>query len=166
MLNHTRNLDNKRIFPNIKFINLISILFWYLDDGSLSIIEQKREGRKNSIHRKLRIHLQSYDDEDIIKFIRAFNNKFDLSFKPFYENIKGNRKIVAIGVSNNIKEIAKFLDLIFPYINLIPKSMHYKFCLCYLPTLMMHDKVLEKYNICDFHKTKICQCRNKDLSHI
>lgn len=166
VVTNTRNSKNERVFPNIELINPITILFWYLDDGSLSISEQKRGGRKSSICRKLRIHLQSYNNVDILDFLEKFNTKFGLSFKPFYEKIKGERKIVSIGISNNIREIVKFLDLINPYINKIPKCMRYKFCLCFVNTSIIKDQNLNKYNVCNFHETKFCKCRNKSLRHI
>jgi len=124
----TRYEDNCRKIPDIKYITPVVLLFWYLDDGSLTIGTQKRpNGRKPSVYRKLRIALKSFKDEDIEIFIKKLNKKFGLSFKSFKEN----GKIVSIGISNNIEEIVKFLNIIYPYKDIVPKCMHYKFCLCY-----------------------------------
>jgi hypothetical protein len=156
--------DNSRKFPDINDLNEVSLLFWYLDDGSLSVCEQKRKNRKNSVYRKLRIHLQSYRDYDILNFLNKLNLKFNLSFKPFYQNIKGEKKIVSIGISNNIKEISKFLEIIYPYKDIIPFEMHYKFCLAFHKTQTFKNNFFSKYNICNFHETAICQCREKNFS--
>lgn len=159
----TRYEDNSRKIPDIDVITDIVLLYWYLDDGSLSIIKQKRpNGRKPSIHRKLRIALSSFRDEDILIFLEKLNSKFNLNFRPFYEH----NKIISIGISNNLFEIIKFLDIINPYKKFIPKEMHYKFCLCYHHTKTLKDDNLIKYNSCNVHKTGICTCRNRDLTEI
>lgn len=160
---NTRKDDNKRKLPvdKLHLITKIALLFWYLDDGSLTIGIQKRQGRKSSIYRKLRIALQSFKDEEIIATMNYINKEFDLSFKPFIE--KG--KIVSIGISNNIDEIIKFLKLFDDCQHLIPECLKYKFCLCYKKT-KMNKKDYEIYNKCNFHETSICTCRNKDLTDI
>jgi len=141
--------DNSRklLTDHLDSINEVVLLYWYLDDGSLAISEQKRHNRKGSVNRKLRIALSSFKDDEILKLIEYINSKFELSFRPFVE--KG--KIVSIGINNNIKEISKFLSLIYPYKDMLPKCMHYKFCLCYAPTLQTKDVLFENYNICNFH---------------
>ena len=166
MIAKTRYENNTRKLPKIDEINPVVILFWYLDDGSLTITETKRKNRKNSLSRKLKISLQSYKDDDILKFISDFKKKYDIEFKPQYETIKGNKKIVSICLNNNLKEIIKFMDLIYPYKNLIPECMHYKFCICYKKTLQMKSDDYSKYNNCDIINTGICTCRKKDFSHL
>jgi hypothetical protein len=159
----TRYDDNSRKFPPIEYFTPVVLLYWYLDDGSLSIIKQKRpNGRKPSIHRKLRIALSSFRDEDILNITAQINKKFNLKFKPFYE--KG--KIVSIGISNSLEDISKFLELIYPYKDFIPKEMHYKFCLCYHDTQITKKPQFNAFNVCNFNETGICACRNKDLSEI
>ena len=166
MIELTRYEDNSRKLPDIEDISPVALLFWYLDDGSLSVIKQKRPGnRPPSIHRKLRIALTSFKDEDIIRFVDQFNKKYGTKLRTFEESRSGKKTIVAIGISNSIEEIAKFLDIILPYKDLIPEEMHYKFCMCYHETQMLHKPEYEKYNMCNFHNTGICECtgRNKDL---
>ena len=162
----TRYDNYKRKLPPIENINPVVLLYWYLDDGSLTIGKQKRPNGKYTVYRKLRIALQSYNDNDIEDFLLSFNDKFNLNFKPSRETIKGQKKIVSIGTSNNIGEITKFLDIINPYKDIIPKEMHYKFCLCYHETKNLKNHRLIEYNGCEFHNNGICSCRNKDYSDI
>ena len=162
MFHLVRTPENKRIFPDIKYFNPIVLLYWYLDDGSLALGKQTRPNRKSSIYRKLRIALKLFDDEDILTTTEGINKKFGLKFKPSYEQ----NKIVNICISNNIEEISKFLELLYPYKQLIPEEMYFKFCLAYHKTMMLDNKKYEKYNICKFHKTGICTCRDKDYSDI
>jgi hypothetical protein len=160
----TRKENNKRslLKNNLNYINEIVLLFWYLDDGSLSIIKQKRKNGNINIHRKLRIALSSFDDDEIINLTNYINEKYDLNFKTNKEN----NKIVSIGINNNLKEITKFLDIILPYKEIIPECMHYKFCLCYTDTFILKNNNYKNYNICDFYNTCICTCRNKDMSYL
>lgn len=164
MIELTRYEDNTRKLPDIKYITPIVLLFWYLDDGSLIVSKQKRpNGRKPTIYRKLKISLQSFKDEDIIIFTKKLNEKFKLNFKIGYTKIKNEKKVSDIYISNNIKNITEFLDLIYIYKDLIPKEMHYKFCLCYHETRLLKDDSYNKYNVCNFHNTHMCECRNKDF---
>lgn len=152
--NLTRYEDNTRKLPPIEYINEIVMLFWYLDDGSLTIGLQKRpNGRKSSITRRLKITLSSYRDEDILKFVDDFKDKFNIDFKVLRNH--GKIKDIALKKKN---EIVKFLDLLLKYKEIIPEEQMYKFCLC-----ETNEKYL-KYNICNFNKTGICTCRNKDFN--
>ncbi|QQM14598.1 LAGLIDADG homing endonuclease [Staphylococcus phage MarsHill] len=162
MIEISRYEDNSRRLPDIKFIDPIVLLFWYIDDGSLSVGYQKRpNNRKPTLSRRLKITLASYKDEDIEKFVKEVNEKFNLNFKVMRE--KG--KIKDIGMKK-FDDILDFLDLIRPYFYLIPKENQYKFCICYKSTRIFNDLKYERYNMCDFHNTKICECRNKDLTLI
>lgn len=147
----TRYPDNSRKIPSIDNINEIVMLYWYIDDGSLSIGLQKRpNGRKSTICRRLKISLSSYKDEDILKFINDFKNKYDIDFKV----LKNKGKITDIALKKK-DEIIKFLNLLLPFKEIIPKEQHYKFCLCEM------NKKYIPYNNCNFHETGICSCRNK-----
>lgn len=147
----TRYNDNSRKLPNIEYFNNVVILFWYLDDGSLTIGKQKRNNGF-SIYKRIKISLASYKDEDIIKFINNFKLKFNIEFKI----LKNKNKITDIYIRKNI-EIKKFLDFIYPYKDIIPKNQRYKLCLC--------DKN-NNYNICNYKETNICSCRNKNFNLI
>ena len=154
--------DNSRKLPDIEFFDAIVMLFWYLDDGSLTIGFQKRpNGRKSSISRRLKITLSSYKDEDIINFVKEFKDKFGIEFKLQRER----NKITQISIKD-INEMSKFLDMINPYIELIPKEQHYKFCMCYHDTLILKENNMSKYNQCNFHNSGICDCRGKDMSSL
>ena len=98
-----RDIDNNRIFPDINLVTPVVLLFWYLDDGSFPISKQIRKSGKINIHRKIKITLQSYKDEDIIRFTELLNDKFDLNFKTSTQIIKNQIKITDIIISNNIR---------------------------------------------------------------
>lgn len=151
--NLTRYEDNTRKIPNIKYINEVVMLFWYIDDGSLTVGVQKRpNGRLSTIYRRLKISLASYKDEDILKFVKDFKKKFNIEFKVS----KNKNKITDITIKKK-DEIVKFLNLISKYKDIIPSKQQYKFCLC-----ETNEKYL-KYNICNFSNTGICTCRNKNF---
>lgn len=158
---NTRYSDGSRRFPPIEEFDEVALLFWYLDDGSLSIVEQKRPNRRSSMCRLLSIHLQSYKDEDILNFMDLLNSKFGLDFKPK----RHKDKIVSI-VIRKLLGIHKFLSLINPYMYLIPECMRYKLCLSYSKTPLSKFDFLVSDNICDFDKTGYCKCRNKDYRHL
>jgi hypothetical protein len=130
--NLTRYENNNRKIPDIEYITPVVLLFWYLDDGSLSVGIQKRpNGRKPSISRRLKISLSSYNDKDILTFIEAFKKRYNIEFKPLKE--KGKIRDISL---KKKEEIAKFLDLILPYKEIIPKEQWYKFCFCDTTTFM------------------------------
>ena len=168
LTNYIRNIsrysDNTRKMPDNELITPVVLLYWYLDDGSLSITECKRSGRKSSISRKLRIHLQSYKDSDILRIMEYLNQTYNLNMTAQYEKINNKRKITALCINNNFTGITNFLDLIIPYKHLIPDCMHYKFCMMFTPTLQIQDMVNDKYNCCNVATTGICTCRDLDLS--
>lgn len=156
ILHLSRYNDNKRKLPDIEKITPVVMLFWYLDDGSLSIGIQKRpNGRNSTISRRLKISLSSYKDKDILKFIEDFKTKFNIEFKTS----KDKGKIVDIHLRKK-EEITKFLDLILPYKDIIPDKQYYKFCLCET------NENYIKYNNCNFDKTGICTCRNKSFVNL
>ena len=163
LVNITRYNDNTRKLPSIDFIDPIVLLYWYIDDGSLSVGYQKRpDSRKPSISRRLKITLSSYRDKDIEILVKEINSKFNLNFKCLREN----GKIKNIGIKNFL-HIIDFLNLLRPFYYLIPIENQYKFCICYTPTRYFHDiNLYSKYNICNFHNENICKCRNKNLTMI
>lgn len=162
MINLTRDEKFKRKFPDINSFDVVSLLFWYLDDGSLSISEQKRpNGRKSSMCRRLSIHLKSYDDNDIFDFTNKLNKKFNLNFK--FKKCHG--KIEAITI-RKLEDIYSFLQLMKPYVKIIPKSMHYKFCMCYSHSKGLHSEKMLSGNICNFHETGYCKCRDTNYIHL
>lgn len=162
MIDLTRDKEFKRKFPDIKSFDEVALLFWYLDDGSLSISGQKRpNGRKSSMCRRLSINLKSYKDDDILDFTEKLNSKFNLNFK--FKKYHG--KIEAITI-RKLEDIYKFLKLVNPYIGSIPKSMHYKFCMCYSHSRGIHSEAMFSGNICNFHNTGFCKCRNTNYIHL
>ena len=98
LLELTRYDDRKRKIP-VSNITPLVLLFWYLDDGSLSVGKQKR---KNSytIFRRLKITGKSYKEEDILECIDFINKSYNLNFRPDREN----GRVIGMIISNNKKE--------------------------------------------------------------
>ena len=113
-------LDKELLSPEVMF-------FWYLDDGSLI------NGRCPS----LRIGLKSFPDEEILRFIKDFNDKYDIEFIP--EKPKSIGKITRVFLNGQLK-ILKFLELLEPFYDIIPKSLEYKFS-----PIIKNSDLREKY---------------------
>ena len=159
LVESTTRLDRKR-FVDVNSITLIVLLFWYLDDGSLTLGKQKRP-KGYTLYRRLKITAKSYSEENLIEVCDLINSKFKLNFKIDYE--KG--KAVGLVISNNKKNICDFLSLLEPYMYLVHSEMNYKFCLGFDEELegsklREDDKLLYRKHT----KCKIkCECRNKIL---
>lgn len=157
MVKILRYPGNKRKIPDISEFNPVVMLFWYLDDGSLSVGKQKRpNGRKPSISRRLKITLTSYRDEDILNFINEFKNKTGIEFRV--SRYKG--KIESINIKK-IEEIIKFLDYLSPFNYLVPEKQKYKLCPCFISK---SQKDIYKYNKCEVQNENFCRCREKYFS--
>ncbi|ALN97835.1 hypothetical protein Bp8pS_156 [Bacillus phage vB_BpuM-BpSp] len=123
--------NHKRIIPNdLNIITPLTLLFWYLDDGAFIV----RDNGKY-IRRSLRIGLKSFSDESILRLIDYLKEKYDISFRAEYD--KGRNTILKICMES-VKEIAKFLELMYPFYNYIPKSLNYKFQPYFKETHLSH----------------------------
>lgn len=109
---------NRKI-PDISLLSRESILFWYLDDGSLIKTRIESTNRWNN---NLRINLRSFEDENILKFIEQFKEKTGIEFRTE----KMNGKIIRICLGGD-KKIEKFLEYLYPLYEMVPKSFYYKF---------------------------------------
>ena len=145
------------MIKNLNLITPLSLYFWYLDDGSLSVQKVKRK-KSFFLRKQLTIALKSYSDKSILKLIDYLNSKYNLNFhKKMCKD-----KIGWISLDTKT-DIIKFLDLLKPYIdNLTPDSMIYKFCLCEIP--QTRGENFPNYNKCNCYETKICSCRNKNYN--
>lgn len=158
MIDMTRLENNKRKYPDIKDFNEVALLYWYIDDGSLSLGIQKRpNGRKSTISRSISIALKSYKTEDTLEFMELINKKFNLNFKPkFY---KGKTEGIRI---KKLDDMVNFLELMNPLLKDIPKEQYYKFCMGYYANRNPKEDYY-KYNKCNFHENLYCNCRDKQI---
>jgi hypothetical protein len=117
----TRDSEGNRMIPeNIsEFITPLILLFWYMDDGSLT-------DRHESKRYRLAIGVKSYSDESIHLLRDVIKEKYDINLSFENRNFNGVKKINRIQTCNYI-EINKFLLLFKEYQKFIPKNMKYKF---------------------------------------
>lgn len=115
--------NNVKHIPDLSYMSIHSILFWYLDDGSL-ISGSTTDKKTGKLHGKndLRIALKSYSDSNILNFIDQFYEKYKIKFNT---ESKDN-KIIRIYISSK-RDILAFFKLLYPLYDIIPKSMYYKF---------------------------------------
>lgn len=153
-----KDSSGKRILPkDLSLISPLSLYFWYLDDGCLSVQKVKRK-YSFFLRKQISIALKSYSDESILKLIDYLNSTYNLNFKKKM----CKEKIGWISLDNK-KDIIDFINLLEPYASkLTPKSMIYKFCLCEIP--QTRGECYPEYNKCNCYNTKICTCRNKNYN--
>ena len=100
----------------------LALLFWFMDDGQFIVRHPTKT--YSLFRRRLAITLNSFDDADVLKTVEFINNKYGINFK--IERNKDKTNIVRIYVSS-ATEIFKFLELLYEFNEIIPKSMLYKF---------------------------------------
>ena len=161
MFNLLKDSDgNMKLPDDLSLINKDVLLFWFLDDGSLTTSKIKRKS-KYFVDPAITIALKSYSDESILKLIDHIKNTYDIQFKPKRASKGGKIGWISIRVHDEIK---KFIDLLksSEFFKDIPQCMHYKFCMVELPKT--YNPSYPEYNMCDCYRTGICTCRNKDFT--
>ena len=111
---YTRIKDKRTKVFNEKLINLItpvSLIFWYMDDGTLS---------KN--HNFINLSTNCFSYKDHLKILRLFNEKFNLKPKIYFIKIQKNYY-----TRFNKEDVSKLMSLFEPLKQYIPPSMFYKF---------------------------------------
>ena len=104
--------DNKKVISNIlRYLNLQSIAFWYMDDGSLTA--KKRNGKIHGYELTLNTYESKEENQKIIDW---FKDTLNIRFTQ----CKGKGKY---RLRMGTKEAKKFCSLILPYMH---DSMMYK----------------------------------------
>ena len=136
--NRAYNNNNVKLVSNyvLDRITPFGLFLWYLDDGSLTIHSKPN----NSFSRQATISTNSFTYEEHLKIQKMFKQRFDIDVK-----IHKSRTYYLIYF--NAMNFRKFIDLVRPYIGLLPQSMLYKFNMKYVVNRNKNSEELVKnYN--------------------
>lgn len=121
-------------------INQWGLLFWWLDDGCLSIQKQER-GTHYSIGRNAFLNTQGFSLVDNQRIQRVFFERWGI-----YCSINRDRHYYRLRF--NATNFQKYFDLVRHLLPSIPQSLWYKFSMQYEPNRLINSKLLaEKYNL-------------------
>lgn len=98
----------------------IGLAVLFMDDGSL-VIDSSYKSRKKYIFPRISIYTQSFSLEENLIIINHIKNRFGIEFK-LHSTPYGKKYNLEINKRN---EIIKFINVVKPYVNLIPE-MAYK----------------------------------------
>ena len=148
--------NNKKIVPKrvIRDIHPIGLMIWFMDDGCLSIHVNKK--RPTSISRQAFLNVQGFNRTSIMNIKTGLFEYWGIK-----TNLHKDRNNLRLYLS--AKEFQKFIDIIRPYLKIIPKSMRYKFCMQYKKNSRNNSEELcEKYNLCK--SINGCNCNNRNVN--
>ena len=86
-----------------------SLAYWFCDDGTSCYVAAKRVVNVKSF---VRLCTDRYNEEDVLKLIKALQNKFEISSKIFSPPSRRGLKEIYIGLNDS----QKFFDIIEPFI--------------------------------------------------
>lgn len=136
----------------LRQITPLGLLLWYLDDGSLSV----KKTNKGGISRQATIAIHGFDMDSKMNIVKGLQEYWGI-----------NTKLHKDGASHRLyfpaTEFQKFIDIVRPYIHLVPKSMRYKLCMRYeVNRLKQSSELVEKFNVCnESSQNLICDCVRK-----
>lgn len=139
---YNRFFDNtgKKIVSDyvLKRISPLGLLFWFLDDGCLSVSIRKD---RNSTTRQATLATQGFTYQDNLKIQKMFLSRFGIETKIHKDKKYFKQYFSAI-------EFRKFYDIVRPFLNIVPKDMRYKFNMKYTanPEVPESLRLCEKYN--------------------
>lgn len=120
----------------LKRISPIGLLFWFLDDGCLSV--KKYE---NKCCRQATLATQGFSLEGNVKIQKMFKDRFDI-------NVKIHKDRVYYKIYFSATEFRKFFDIVRPYLKHIPEDMKYKFNMQYEVNILNESSFLyNNYNL-------------------
>lgn len=130
----------------------MTLLLWYLDDGSLSVIKRfKKDGSNHGIQRQAYLATNgfTFEENELIK--NHFKSQFNIDLKIYKQrsqNINDPTKYRITPILYfNSHNFRKFYDIVRPYLYLVPHSMSYKFNMKYEINKRLNSKYLsENYN--------------------
>ena len=119
------NSNRIKLFPKeyIDKFNILSLLFLYLDDGTLRV--RMYEGTSKVREIRTTFCLDSFTLDELNYFRKYLKDKYDLDTK-IYRHSKMTDLQRGFRIWMNTLNTKKFMSLIEPYYNLLP-SMQYKF---------------------------------------
>lgn len=116
----------------VQDLDPLGLLLWWLDDGCL-VVHEKRNG--TSVSRFGYLGTEKYDQETNFKIAEILSCKFNLDCNVHIDRggIKG-KDIVYYRLYLNATNMRTMIDIIRPYVSLVPPSMIYKLNMGYRPT--------------------------------
>lgn len=116
----------------LKRITPLGLLFWFLDDGNLSVSKRKSLSDENTetyrMSRYANISTYSFCYNDHLVAQKVFKDRFDIDLK-IHKGIKNNKEFYKLYFS--AENFRKFYDIVRPFLNYIPKELYYKFDMKY-----------------------------------
>lgn len=125
-------------------ITPLGILFWYLDDGCLSV----RETKGGSVDRRGLLSTQAFSLEDNLKIQTMFRERFGITTNV--HKARGPKKQgspLYYRQYLNAKNTRKLFDLFEDLLQFVPKGFDHKFNMKYIPNRMSESYAYTlKYN--------------------
>lgn len=114
----------------LKRMSVLGILFWYLDDGCLSV----RNTKNGSVDRRSIFSTQAFSYEDNIKIQKMFFERFDIKTKVHIATgPKSQGRPIYYRQYLNAENTRKLFDLFGNLLQFVPKEFDYKFNMKYVP---------------------------------
>ena len=125
--------DGKKIVSPyvLNRISVFGLLLWYLDDGSLTVHTKKN----GSVSRSASIATHSFTYNENLAIQRMFKDRFDI-------DVSVNRDKTYNYIYINAENFRKFIDIVRPYLKLVPKDMMYKFNMKYVKNRLKDSELL------------------------
>lgn len=132
---------NKKVTKYVmQRIHPIGLLLWFMDDGSF--IWHRRLTDKTSITRQATIAINGFDNDSMNNIVKGLKERFDL-------NLKLHKDHKSFRLYFSATEFRKFIDIVRPYLFIVPKHMLYKFCMRYTKTRRTDSiHLYSNYNLC------------------
>jgi len=119
------NGKDKIIPKNIKdYLTPLSISIWYMDDGSIETIKDKRNGKIHYVRNQINLHTNCFSKNECIILCKTIYNKFRIKFR--IKSVNKNKHHILICRSRN--DIEKFISMVKPYMH---ETMLYKITTSY-----------------------------------
>ena len=143
---------DKRLFPLsaldcIDQLNPVGLLIWWLDDGSLTVSE-KNNGR-GSVARFGYLHTQRFTREENEAIAARLLDQW--GFRLRVHKDRGGLlgpDVVYYRLYFNATALRLLIDIVRPYLWLVPRDMRYKLHMDYRPTkLSTSAEYIKRYNI-------------------
>jgi hypothetical protein len=136
--------EGKKILTSytMKNISPLGLLFWYLDDGNLSV-HCKKGSKYNNTSRFACFATHSFSHNEQKTFVKYMSKRFDINCKIHTDlGLTGNRlyKIYIPAI-----EFRKFYDLVRDFLKFVPEEFNYKFNMKYTVNQMNSSEMLN-YN--------------------
>jgi len=127
----------------LKRITPLGLLFWFLDDGYLTIKKRESLSKKTNqddcyrITRFAGLSTYSYSYESHLNAQKLFKERFNIDVK-IHHFTKNNKIFYKLYFS--AENFRKFYEIVRPYICYIPENMQYKFDMKYNPNRVINVK--------------------------